>query len=254
MPSPPWRLRVIRSTPYRRLRDVLLRAHHDNLWVTREDLARRYLRGTGLEIGALTAPLRVPPGVRVRYVDRFDREGVIREEGPHSIALGLDPATIPETDVIDDASTLATVADSSQDFVMAHHVLEHIEDPIAALRHWVRVLRPGGVLFVTLPDARHTFDVARERTSVEHLLRDHEEGPAVSRRGHYEEWARTIDCLSGAALDARMEEFARLDARHHFHVWELRHFLALLAAIELPCELLDARAYAIEFAVVLRKD
>jgi hypothetical protein len=53
----------------RRLRDLVLRRGSDDRFVAREDLARRYLRGGGIEIGALTWPLRVPPGTRVRYVD-----------------------------------------------------------------------------------------------------------------------------------------------------------------------------------------
>ena len=198
--------------------------------------------------------MRVPPGVTVRYLDRLDRDGLLREEGPCSVALGIDPERIRETDIVDDAATLATLADASEDFVVAHHVLEHLEDPIGALHHWLRVLRTGGILFITLPDARHTFDSARERTSVQHLLRDHREGPAVSRRDHYEEWARTIECLPEERVAARVEEFERQDARHHFHVWELEHFLDLLRAVELPGEILEARAYSIEFALVLRKN
>src|SRR5207249_5036937 len=38
---------------------------------SREAIARRYLRGTGIEIGALHNPLRLPRGVDVRYVDRM---------------------------------------------------------------------------------------------------------------------------------------------------------------------------------------
>ena len=40
----------MRSRPYRRLRDLVISAHGDNMWVVREDLARRYLSGTGIEI------------------------------------------------------------------------------------------------------------------------------------------------------------------------------------------------------------
>lgn len=243
----------MRLPAYLRLRDVMLRAHRDNMWVGREDLARRHLSGSGIEIGALTSPLRVPPGVEVRHVDRKSREALIREEGPELAAGGHDPRAIPETDIVDDAGRLAGVADESVDFVIANHVLEHLEDPIGALENLVRVIRPGGVLFLTLPDARHTFDAPRPRTSIEHLRRDHEEGPAASRSAHYEEWARLIEHYAEDDLEARVAEFAREDARHHFHVWELEGFLELLLALRLPCELLEARLCGIEFAVVLRK-
>jgi predicted SAM-dependent methyltransferase len=61
------------------------------------------------------------------------------------------------------------------------HVVEHLEDPIGALKHMLRVTRPGGIVLLTLPDGRHRFDARRARTTVEHLLRDHEEGPHASR-------------------------------------------------------------------------
>ena len=41
-------------------------------------------------------------------------------------------------------------ADASFDFVMAAHVLEHLPEPLCALKEMVRVLRPGGILFVCL--------------------------------------------------------------------------------------------------------
>lgn len=43
--------------------------------------------------------------------------------------------------------------DGSFDIVTAKHVLEHTERPLAALAEIRRVLRPGGVLLVVVPDA-----------------------------------------------------------------------------------------------------
>jgi predicted SAM-dependent methyltransferase len=244
---------LARSDVYLRFRDFVVRAGQRSLWVVREDLARQYLVGDGIEIGALTLPLRVPAGVRVRYIDRMSRAALLRHDGPRLIDSGLDPASIPDIDVVDRAETLASFADQSLDFVIANHVLEHVEDPIGALENLLRVIRPGGVLFLTLPDARHTFDARRSRTTTAHLIRDHREGPAGSRREHYEEWARLIDGTPEQHVADRMAVFARDRAHHHFHVWELEDFLALLRAVELPYDLLEARAYFKEFAVLMRR-
>ena len=39
-------------------------------------------------------------------------------------------------------------ADDSFDVVHAHQVLQHLTDPVAALREMARVCRPGGVIAV----------------------------------------------------------------------------------------------------------
>lgn len=248
-----WRLRAARSTVHLRFRDLVFRIGRNNPYVTREDLARRYLSGAGIEIGPGMRPLRLPHGVRVRYVDNLDQETLRARAGGDFLGRGIDLNAIPATDIIDDAETLATVADDSVDFVVANHVLEHIEDPIAGLKSFVRVLRAAGIIFLTLPDARHSFDYLRERTSVEHLLRDHVDGPAGSREAHYAEWATFIEGIGPEGVPARSAEYAAADAHHHFHVWELATFVDFLGAIDLGCELLHAQMNREEFAVILRK-
>jgi SAM-dependent methyltransferase len=228
---------------------LLLRSDREDLATFREDLARRYIRGDGIEIGALHRPLRVPGEARVRYVDVMTREQLL---ATHSSSVYGDPRCVVETDVIDDGERLGRFPGESVDFVIANHMLEHTEDPIAALEHLLRVLRPGGILFLTLPDARFTFDALRSRTTVEHLLRDHREGPAASREHHFREWAR-VECLPEESVAERVEQFARDGARHHFHVWELGGFLALLDALSLPATLELAQAHLEEFAVILRR-
>ncbi len=116
----------------------------------------------------------------------------------------------------------------------------------------VRVTKDGGHLLIVLPDGRRTFDVRRSLTSPEHVLADHREGPQRSAKQHYLEWARDIEGLQGESAARRANEFERIDARHHFHVWKLETFLTLLDRLDLPCELLHAQSYAAEFALVLK--
>ncbi len=132
-------------------------------------------------------------------------------------------------------------------------MLEHVEDPIATLEHQLRALRAGGVLYLTLPDARETFDAPRRRTTVEHLLRDHREGPHVSRSAHYEECARPIEGHSGEVQARRVEEMEAEGLRPHFRLWEPNGFAAFLAALEPSFSLELLQASIGEFVVILRK-
>jgi SAM-dependent methyltransferase len=241
-----WRLRrEIRDTALRRL---VLRRATDRKTV-REDVAVRFLRGDGIEIGALDFPLRVPRGARVRYVDYLDPQAL--RGSPENVVHGADSLRAP--DIVDDGARLATFADASVDFVIANHMLEHVEDPVEALFNQLRVIRPGGVLYLSLPDPRDNFDRDRELTTVEHLLRDHREGPAVSRRQHYEECARLIEGRNDQDTPVRASEMEAEDLRVHFHVWQPLSFVALLSALELPCTLELLLSGPEEFIVVLRK-
>jgi len=51
-----------------------------------------------------------------------------------------------------DAMLMADVPDASFDFVHSSHCLEHLVDPTVALKHWVRICKPGGHLLILVPD------------------------------------------------------------------------------------------------------
>ena len=50
-----------------------------------------------------------------------------------------------------DATHMAGVKNGAYRTVYASHVLEHLDDPDAALRNWMRILAPGGHLIVVVP-------------------------------------------------------------------------------------------------------
>ncbi len=200
----------------------------------RKVLTDEFLSGAGIEIGALHHPLAVPPEVRVRYVDRLDVAG-LRREFPELAAYPLTPV-----DVIDDGETLRTIPDGSQDFVIANHFLEHCQNPLGTLERLVQVLRPGGILYLAIPDNRGTFDRDRPVTRFAHLVRDYEFGPAGSYEGHVREYAELVDRQSGPALEERVQSLIARDYRIHFHVWTHEAFGATLRRavrrLKLPIE------------------
>ena len=74
--------------------------------------------------------------------------------GPNwrEVRLDIDPAVAP--DIVGSLTDLSMIADAEVDAVWSSHNLEHLEahDVPRALREFHRVLRPGGLLLVTLPD------------------------------------------------------------------------------------------------------
>jgi predicted SAM-dependent methyltransferase len=192
----------------------------------REVIARKYVAGSGIEIGGLNAPLKVSSSASVRYVDRAP-VAELRKQYPE-----LEGQRLVQTDIIDDGERLASVPDASQDFVIANHFLEHCQDPIGALRNMFRVLAPRGVLYLAVPDKRFTFDHERQVTSVEHLIEHAENGPEVDRRAHYEEWVRLVDGITNErAVAQRVEELMERGYSIHFHVWTQADVLGLLVAL-----------------------
>jgi SAM-dependent methyltransferase len=214
-----------------------------------------WLRGDGIEIGALHVPLGIHREARVRYVDRLTVEEQ-RRQYPELAGVELAPV-----DVIGSAEDLSAIDDSSVDFVIANHLLEHLEDPIAGLLEFERVLEAGGVLYLGLPDQRRTFDSERELTTVEHLLRDHEQGSVASRRDHYVDWARHVAHVQPSEFDSYVESLMSDAYSIHFHCWQPDTFLDFFVAVREKTGLdFEVLAFAppekeddVEFIVILAK-
>ncbi len=221
---------------------------------TRRELAEEFLRGSGVEIGALHLPMAVPDGAAVRYVDRM-AVAALRAHYPELAELDLSPV-----DVVDDGELLATFAPQSLDFIIANHFLEHCENPIRTIETHLGKLRPGGVLFYAVPDKRYTFDFRRPTTPLAHVVGDYERGPEHTRREHYLEWQRLVAEShmdpADPGLTARAEAQEADGYSIHFHVWTQADLMGLM----LHCherfgtfEVEAVRRRSLENIVVLRK-
>ncbi|MCL5951093.1 MAG: class I SAM-dependent methyltransferase [Chloroflexi bacterium] len=138
-------------------------------------------------------------------------------------------------DIVDNGERLATIADRSQDFAVASHFIEHCQDPIGAIANMLRVLREDGVLYLIVPDMRYRLDCHRSATSNQHFLRDHREGPAWSKRQHFEEWVRTWEAEQARTdqdISARVNQLLEMDYGVHYHTWTCMSFLGFLTQLE----------------------
>ncbi len=201
----------------------------------RQAVAWAYLKGSGIEVGALHQPLAVPPGAHVRYVDRMSAAD-LRTHYPELADLPL-----VDADVVDDGQTLTTFADRSVDFVIANHFLEHCPDPIRTIGNLCRVTRPGGVIYMAVPDMRYTFDRDRPCTPVEHFVADHEKGPEISRRGHFEEVVQVVEQKAGQEALDRVEDLLAMDYSIHYHTFTHHSLLEFVTAVQ--------KRYAMNFEI-----
>jgi SAM-dependent methyltransferase len=193
----------------------------------REIIASTYVKGTGIEIGGLHNPLRVPRGATVKYVDRMTVAG-LREQYPE-----LGKKKLAHVDIIADGERLEVIADGTQDFVIANHFLEHCENPILALSNMIRVLRPGGIVYLAIPDKRFTFDSGRDATPFDHCLRDYREGPGWSHDQHFREWVTSVEKeRDPSRADSRVRALLAMNYSIHYHVWTQTGMLAFLIGVK----------------------
>jgi SAM-dependent methyltransferase len=211
----PWKLKLAGS----QLVDRSLVSRRPKDW--RAHFSRR-LTGSGIEIGALSRPLQTHARMKVRYVDRHD----LSELRAEYHELHLFPFTAP--DIVDDAHTLGTLPDASEDFLIAAHLLEHMRDPIGALEAWCRVVRPGGLVYLILPDKRATFDRFRERTPLAHMIEDYRQPSRERDAEHFLDFVVTVLSKQGQAAIDEAKRLEEIDYSIHFHVFQPADIVILL--------------------------
>ncbi len=185
--------------------------------------------GLGVEVGAFRSPI---PGIRPFYVDcftQFGNEACTADYYGHACSLPF--------------------RDNSLDYVVTSHVLEHVANPVAAFAEWNRVLRPGGIVYLVVPDRRFTWDRTRELTPAAHMLDDYARNTTACDATHVGDFAQNMDwslfdpACPAAELPAKkaaLEQSLRHavstgnDVNIHFHVFEPSNLSALIASLPPP--------------------
>ena len=151
---------------------------------------RNYFVGNGLDIGGKPDPLAL-------YMEMFLQMTGVRtwdwEDG--------------------DAQFLAGVVDGAFDFVHSSHCLEHLVDPVIGLANWLRVVRPGGHLIVTVPDE----DLYEQGIFPSTFNRDHKWTFTAFKT---ESWSpksvNVLDLVRGLGSDAELVRMEQLSATYRF--------------------------------------
>ena len=163
-------------------------------------------------------------------------------------------AIIGRTVVGDAANVTAAVAPGAYDLLFASHVLEHMLDPIGALKSWDAALAPGGVLLLMLPWKDPTFDHLRAPNTLDQLAQKHVRYGAGRDEAallvDFEQTVRAIDLAldwgfppGAQASDLRRRTLASPQGREqlHWHVFDfhlLRELFACLGYRVLAMDLL----------------
>lgn len=228
----------------------------------KRELARRHLRGRGVELGALHNPLPCDKSrCTVSYVDRLTREQALAtfpELDEHADKI-VDP------DFIVDLATenLSALRPHGFDFFIANDVIEHLPNPLKLLRDVYDVMKPGALLFLSAPDRDFTFDVRRRLTTRRHLWREYKRGTTIPSPAHLRDYARGIapEVLSWSPADRENYFEAQRSRSYHVHVWNQASFDEFLdwatRRLDLHWQIVDraqSRDARGSMAYVLRRD
>jgi SAM-dependent methyltransferase len=126
----------------------------------------------GIEIGGLDKPLIVRTelleGSEILYADHLSTADLkTKYKADPTVNLNA----IVEVDLVSESGDFANSLNGRLvDYVVASHVVEHIPNPIRWLQSLFDVLRPGGFVFLVVPDKRFTFDFQRPTTTFGEML------------------------------------------------------------------------------------
>jgi len=153
---------------------------------------------------------RVPAGAAV--LDIGCRDGGLRRwllPGVRYQGMDITPEFAGPDIVIRDVSDGIPFADGAFDHVFCIEVLEHVPNPFGALAEMHRVLRPGGVLVLSVPNPYHVKEL------IWNLLR------IPDRQGHLYGWTRQTMTRLAEMNGFRLDGFAGTYLHPPIPMWAL---------------------------------
>ncbi len=224
------------------------------------ELAVLAANGTGLEIGgpssifARGGLLPVYPLVRNLDNCNFGASRLWDENLREGRTFVFNRRRPPGMQFFLEATELVGINSGSYNFVLSSHTLEHIANPIQALREWLRILKPDGTLVLVIPHRDGSFDHRRPVTTLAHLLEDFANQVTEEDLTHLPEVLQLHDLTRdpGAGTREEFERRCRVNARHrsmHHHVFDTRLAIELITHADFRIRQVEAlRPYHIVIA------
>jgi len=60
--------------------------------------------------------------------------------------------------IINDATNITNINDETYDFCFSSHSLEHIANPLKAIKEWLRIIKKDGYIIIIVPEKSVCFD------------------------------------------------------------------------------------------------
>jgi SAM-dependent methyltransferase len=176
-------------------------------------LAHKYLDGLkGIEIGGSAHNPFGLDTINVDYTDAIDT--VFKQAEIKLCGEAL------KVDIVAEANNLP-FRDETKDFIINSHLIEHLFDPISAIKEWLRVIKKGGYIFIICPHKDRIDGENRNNTTIRELIRRHlgliKPEEVVFEDGY------THSSVTGLPLNER----------GHFNVWDTEAFLSFCRYLEL---------------------
>ncbi len=106
------------------------------------------------------------------------REGVLgRVSGEHGELLSSAFLAVPD-DLPFKPGTI--------DYIVALHMLEHVEDPVGVVDHWLDIIKPGGGIGIVVPDWRYIWDSRNDSAPYGHKWNP---TPSLIQKLYNEHWS-----------------------------------------------------------------
>jgi SAM-dependent methyltransferase len=151
---------------------------------------RKYFRGRGVDIGGKPDPL-------ILYTEFFP---LLTEVKTWDLEDG-------------DAQKMEGVADESYDFVFSSHCLEHLHDPVEAIRNWLRIVKADGYIVFALPEE----DLYEQGVFPSTFNRDHKNTFTMLKPSSWSERSiNVLELLGKLGPSAAIEKVELLDETYRY--------------------------------------
>ncbi|MDD2780472.1 methyltransferase domain-containing protein [Sulfuricurvum sp.] len=216
-------------------------------------LSEKYLSGAtrGVELGGFHAPNHLPLGCQADYIDQASIDD-LKNRFPE-----INDLNCVYSLTLDDGQKLSKVPSEYYAFLIANHMIEHVEDVITTIQNHLRVIKPDGYILYAVPDKRYTFDATRELTTYEHLKDEYLNGSEKNRKEHYIDFLKHTAHYDDEELLIKTEKLLQEHKDTHFHVWESstfeKHIKNAINDGFINATLLEIVPNGIEFICVLKK-